>query len=184
MTAQWMNGTGLTVGRGAISRPSTRWEGEMALFLSTVTNKVDKKGRVSVPAAFRNAVAKTGFSGVVVHPHLRQPCLQGSDIGYMERLSDTIDSGFGPYNDDRETVAMTILGGSRELAFDPEGRILLPADLLEHGAITTHATFVGLGKTFHIWQPEAFDQELARRQQAAAQGADLIQPVGGRRGDG
>ena len=167
MTAQWMNGTGLTVGRGAISRPSTRWEGEMALFLSTVTNKVDKKGRVSVPAAF-----------------LRQPCLQGSDIGYMERLSDTIDSGFGPYNDDRETVAMTILGGSRELAFDPEGRILLPADLLEHGAITTHATFVGLGKTFHIWQPEAFEQELARRQQAAAQGADLIQPVGGRRGDG
>ena len=44
-----MNGTGLTVGRGAISRPSTRWEGEMALFLSTVTNKVDKKGRVESP---------------------------------------------------------------------------------------------------------------------------------------
>jgi MraZ protein len=144
----------------------------LALFFSTVVNKVDRKGRVSVPAPFRAALEGLSFPGVIVYRSFRLPALEGSGIDRMEEMSDRIDA-LDEFSEDREALA-SIFADAQQLAFDGEGRIVLPQLLCEHACITESAAFVGLGRTFQIWEPQRFEkhqQEL--RERARRQGTTL-----------
>ena len=126
----------------------------MALFTSTFVNKVDKKGRVSVPASFRMALASQSFAGVVVFPSFVHQAIEGAGYELLERLAQSVEQ-FDPFTDEHDAFATTIFGDSHQLSFDSEGRILLPEPLLSHATITTSAAFLGRGGTFQIWEPEA-----------------------------
>jgi len=138
----------------------------MALFLSTYTNKVDKKGRVSIPAPFRAVLANQNFAGIVAYGSFVNPCVEACGMDRIEALSNSIDT-LDPFSEERDAFATTILGGSVQLSFDSEGRVMLPADLIELGNITEKATFVGKGATFEIWQPEAFTDYFANARKEA-----------------
>lgn len=127
----------------------------MGLFLSTFVNKVDKKGRVSVPATFRAAVAQQTFQGIVLYRSFTSPCIEGCGMDFMERLSDSAQT-FDAFSTEQDEISALIFADARQLAFDPEGRIMLPEDLIEHAALSETAAFVGKGQTFQIWQPEAY----------------------------
>ena len=63
---------------------------------------------------------------------------------------------------------------SQPLPFDPEGRIVLPEILTEHAHIIESAAFVGLGKSFQIWEPNRFaDHQAMLRERARRQGTRL-----------
>lgn len=149
----------------------------MPLFLSTTTNRVDRKGRISVPAAFRSALPAGGFEGIVVYASFKHDCIHGADLGFMEKLSDSIHGDFGLYSDENEALANAILASARQLPFDPEGRVLLPRDLIEHAGISKEATFVGLGKTFQIWEPAAYARHRDTQRSLAEQTAAGLRPV-------
>lgn len=134
----------------------------MALFLSTVTNKVDKKGRVSVPAPFRAALDGQDFQGVVLFRSNQHPCLEGFDYAYMQQLSDRLDH-FDMFSDQQDDLAASIFGDCVQLAFDGDGRITLPIELMEYATVVEKASFVGMGKKFQIWSPESY---ATRRDQA------------------
>lgn len=136
----------------------------MALFLATHHNRVDKKGRVSVPAQFRAAIADQAFQGIVVFPSHKAAALEGFSMGQMEQLSANIDS-FDMFSDAHDDLATTMFGSSVPLPFDGEGRIVLPKDLCTHAGITDAVAFVGLGKKFQIWEPEAFAAHQAAAQE-------------------
>jgi len=140
----------------------------MALFLSTYTNKVDKKGRVSVPANFRAALQKEEFHGVVVYGSFVNECIESCGMARMARLSESIDS-LDPYSEERDAFAATILGGSSQLPFDGEGRVILPEALMQETGITDKAVFVGKGATFEIWSPVAFEKYSAKAKELAKQ---------------
>ncbi len=131
----------------------------MRPFLSTYTNKVDAKGRISVPARFRQVVAEGDFGGVVIFPSFSAPCLEGVSMERMEELSDMIDAEFEPFDDTYGAFAHSILADSYELMFDGDGRVLFPEELLDHAHIGEHATFVGLGKRFQIWAPNIYARQ-------------------------
>ncbi len=126
----------------------------MALFTSTFLNKVDKKGRVSVPAPFRMALASQSFAGVVVFPSFVHQAIEGAGYELLERLAQSVEQ-FDPFTDEHDAFATTIFGDTHQLSFDSEGRILLPEPLLSHATITTTAAFLGRGGTYQIWEPEA-----------------------------
>ena len=128
----------------------------MALFLSRFDNRVDRKGRVSVPASFRADLTADVFAGVVVFPSPgTSGAIDGCDIGRMKQLAEGIDT-FNPFSAEYGDLATAILTKSHRLPFDGEGRIILPQPLLEHAGITNMATFAGRGATFQIWAPEAY----------------------------
>jgi MraZ protein len=135
----------------------------MALFLSTYTNKVDAKGRVSVPAGFRTSVSDQNFQGVVLIPSSRLPVLEGFGMATMQDLSQRFDRFdlFSRSDDDLESLAF--FGDATPLTFDETGRIGIPKELLAHAKIKDTAVFVGLGTKFQIWEPKAF---AARRETA------------------
>ncbi len=157
----------------------------MALFLSTFVNKVDRKGRVSVPAPFRAALAGQVFNGIVAFRSYKQRTIEASGIDRMASLSESLDE-MELFSEAQDDLASTIFADAHRLPFDGEGRIVLSPVLAEHAGIvlspvlaehagiTDMAAFVGCGATFQIWEPEAFraHQEQARAR-ARRQGATL-----------
>jgi MraZ protein len=135
----------------------------VALFLSTYVNKVDRKGRVSVPAPFRAALAGQSFAGIVVFPGINSAALEGSGIDRIERLVGRID-GLPEFSEERDALS-AIFADALQLPFDSEGRIMLTEALCEHAGIVIEggATFVGNGATFQIWEPGRFEQHQRDR---------------------
>ncbi len=152
----------------------------MALFLSTYTNKLDKKGRVSIPAPFRSVLSAENFNGVIVYPSFVYECIEACGMNRIEKLSESIDS-MDPFSDERDAFAATILGGSVQLQFDDGGRVLLPSQLIEQAGLSDAAVFIGKGQTFEIWSPERFEAYSDKaRQMAKAKRASLsLMPKGG-----
>jgi MraZ protein len=113
---------------------------------------VDQKGRVSVPAAFRTALAGQQFQGIVVFPSLRADAIEGCGWDFMEHLDARVQDValFSPAHND---LASTIFGVSHQLAFDSTGRIQLPEILRAKAGITDKAAFFGMGKLFQVWDP-------------------------------
>jgi MraZ protein len=136
----------------------------MTLFLSTFMNRLDKKGRVSVPAPFRLALSGQAFQGVVVFRSYKSSAIEGMGMNRMERLSQSVDQ-LDMFSDVQDDFAATIFADSHMLAFDGDGRIVLPELLIKHAQIENNVAFVGRGATFQIWNGEAFEahQEKARQ---------------------
>ena len=145
----------------------------MALFMSTYVNKVDRKGRVSVPATFRAALAGQRFPGIVVFPSFKNPALDCSGIGRMDELAARLET-LDEFSEEHENLAALLFGASQPLPFDSEGRVVLPEKFAEHARITESAAFVGLGKSFQIWEPNLFaEHEADLRDRARRQGTRL-----------
>ena len=145
----------------------------MALFLSTFNNKIDSKGRVSVPSQFRAALSGNNFAGVVVYESFTNKCIEGCDLSRIANLSESIDN-LDPFSEIRDAFATTILGSAVQLPFDGDGRIILPAKLIKLAQIDKKAIFVGKGKTFEIWQEDNFEIHSRQARQAAKEQRNLL----------
>jgi MraZ protein len=133
----------------------------VALFLSTFINKVDAKGRVSVPAQFRASLVNDNYSTMVVYESFINQCIEGCDIERIKKISESIDN-LEPFSEERDAFATTVLGGSVQLSIDGDGRVILPENLLKTAKIKENAVFVGKGSTFEIWEPKSFDIYLEK----------------------
>ena len=129
----------------------------MALFLSTYTNKVDRKGRVSVPASFRTALSGETFQGIVLFRSHTHDCLEGFGHSAMEELGDRLDH-YDLFSAEQDDMATAIFGQAAALPFDGDGRIILPSDLIAFAGLDEQAAFVGLGRKFQVWNPDAFEK--------------------------
>jgi MraZ protein len=138
-------------------------DGKMALFLGTILNKIDAKGRVSVPAGFRAAIKGDEFEGVVLYHSLTQGCIDGCTMARMEKISEATDS-LDLFSEENQNLSSLIFSDARQLSFDVTGRIVIPPDLIKSAGIKGEALFVGKGRTFQIWAPAAFakSQEAER----------------------
>ena len=127
------------------------------MFLSTYENKLDKKGRVSVPASYRSYLSNLGYNGVICYPSFNNHSIEAWPQDRIEKISKTIDS-LNPFEEKRDFFATSILSESINLQFDSEGRISLTSKLLKHAKIRNSMLFVGQGKTFQIWEPTLFEK--------------------------
>jgi len=129
----------------------------MKLFLSTFINKIDKKGRVSVPASFRSALKDEEFKGIIAFKSHKNKALEGWSFSRIEQISDSLDN-FEVFSEEQDYLATAIFSESQQLGFDSDGRITLPADMIEYLSLSDKIAFVGLGKTFQIWNPDDLDE--------------------------
>ena len=134
------------------------------MFLSSYENKLDKKGRVSVPATFRSHLSSMGYNGFISYPSFNHAALEACSQDRIEKLSDTIDT-LNPFEEKRDYFATAVLSDSSHLIFDTEGRVQFPEHLLKIAKISKEILFVGLGKTFQVWSPGNFEKfkNIARK---------------------
>lgn len=153
----------------------------MATFLSNTVNKVDKKGRVSVPSAFRAVIGAgvggaTGFQGVALYPAIGAPCLEGSDMGFFDALSRRIHERHSAVSQKSARLARRLLGSVETLAWDSEGRVLIPAGLRNYAGIGDQAKFIGIGPKFQIWDPKRLMEYEAEEEFDVEEEADFLGP--------
>ncbi|MBL0725603.1 MAG: cell division/cell wall cluster transcriptional repressor MraZ [Alphaproteobacteria bacterium] len=139
----------------------------MALFLSTYKNKIDKKGRVSVPSQFRSTLKGEDFEGVIIYKSIINNCLEGCPLSRIVKLNEAIES-MDTLSEERDAFATSILGACHQISFDTEGRIIVPKDLLFNVDIEENAVFVGKGATFEIWSSDLFSKHLLKSQEIAS----------------
>jgi MraZ protein len=145
----------------------------MALFLSTFSNKVDAKGRVSVPAQFRASLVNDNFASMVIYESFINECIEGCDLERIKKLSESIDN-LDPFSEERDAFATAVLGGSVQLSIDGDGRVILPEILLKKAKIKDVAVFIGKGSTFEIWEPKHFEEYMAQAKAQAKSKRNLL----------
>jgi MraZ protein len=145
-------------------------------FVSKIVNKLDAKGRVSVPALFRQVLAAQQTEGFYCVKAVGHPALNGFGDAFFAEADDKLKA-FNPiFSKEYAAQATAIFGQARHLAFDDEGRVRLPDDLIAHAGIGERVLFVGLDRIFEIWNPEIFEPvEAARleRMQRAYEAGEL-----------
>lgn len=136
-------------------------------------NKVDKKGRISVPKRFRDVMERQGFRGLYAFPSFKFPAIETCGLALMRRMSESLDD-LALFSDDRDDLVTVVMNNAEELPFDPEGRVVLPKEFLDHAGIASEAVFVGAGTRCQIWEPDAFAAHNKRAfASARARGATL-----------
>ena len=147
----------------------------MALFLDTFVNKLDRKGRVSVPAPYRQQLASNGFQGIAALPSFKHRAIQCGSLEWLDQINRQL-GGVDLFSDEHDDLTATLFGDTKQLPFDGEGRIMLPAPLTSHAGIDGVAAFVGRGPFFEIWEPKALEVYKAEARQRALEKGRTLRP--------
>lgn len=135
--------------------------GGLDRFVSHFLNRLDAKGRVSIPASFRSVLMRDGFDGLYVHPSLDAAALDCGGNALLKEI-DALLEMHPPYSLERDVFSTALIGTSEILKIDPEGRISLSETAKAHAGISSEIAFVGLGHKFQIWEPSRFRSHLAK----------------------
>ncbi|MBR2033199.1 MAG: division/cell wall cluster transcriptional repressor MraZ [Alphaproteobacteria bacterium] len=136
------------------------------LFMDTVLNKVDAKGRVSLPSDYRAIVKETG-SEIVCYRSLSAPCVEGCLEDLLDKLATQMEDSLDFFSETQDDLTNLVFGDAKRYPFDSTGRIMLSEKLLKHAEIKDSAVFVGKGRKFQIWNPKNWEKEEQRIRVAA-----------------
>ena len=147
-------------------------------FLGTHQNRLDAKGRVSIPAAFRAALrTEAGAEGptpLILRMSHKHPCVEGWPVDRFALLATPLGR-LNQFSDAHDNMSSTLFADAFPAEADKEGRVVLPGELVEHAGLTNQVTFMGMGEHFQIWEPNAAARrraearEVARAQQLSLQ---------------
>ena len=146
------------------------------LFMDTVANKVDAKGRVSLPSDYR-AIAKSKESEIVCYRSLTAQCIEGCLEDLLDKLASEMEDALDFFSETQDDLTNLVFGDAKRFSFDSTGRIMLSAKLLDHAQITDTAVFVGKGRKFQIWNPENWKKEEARIRAEVLKKRPSIKPI-------
>ena len=146
----------------------------MDAFISTYTNRLDAKGRVSIPASFRAVLAVDGFDGLYCCPTMDRQAVDAGGNALRRTIAGML-ANFEPMSEDHELLSTTLIGESEVLKLDQDGRVVLTDTIREHAGIADGVTFVGQEYKFQIWEPERF---LAYREEAKNRSRELRKRLG------
>jgi MraZ protein len=147
----------------------------MSQFLGTHQNRLDAKGRVSVPSAFRTTL-RAGMGEAVtdenapvkfiLRPSHKHACIEGWPVAKFDTLAASVGQ-FNTFSDAHEDMSAALYADAFPVETDKEGRVILPAELVAHAGLTNAVAFMGMGETFQIWEPEAATRRRAEAREAA-----------------
>lgn len=124
-------------------------------------HSLDAKGRLSIPARFRDHIAKR-YSPTFVLTNFDR-CLVGYPLEEWETLERQI-AALPQLKPEVKAFQRFFLSGASECAIDRQGRILIPQSLRNFAAIKTDCVLIGLSKKFELWSNERWQKEFASAQ--------------------
>jgi MraZ protein len=136
----------------------------MHLFLSKYINLIDKKGRVSIPANYRNILSSS--NSIVIYPSLKNKCIEVWPEYKMQDMINTIDK-LELFSKERDAFQTVVFSQSCSLNLDSEGRVIVPKSMLETIQVVDKLMFVGKGNVFEMWNPNLFEIYLDKCKQIA-----------------
>ena len=125
----------------------------MTQFLGTHKGKLDKKGRISVPAAFRGVLEALGTAEIVLFPSFRHPCIEAWPAPAFAALSaghSTLDV----FSDASDNLAGALFALAHPARPASEGRLVLPEELIAAAGLGEAIAFLGANQCFQLWDSE------------------------------
>ena len=140
----------------------------MSHFLGTHQNRLDSKGRVSIPAPFRTHLRSEpdGPASAILRPSHKHPCIEAWPEAVFQTLAGPLDR-LDMFSEDQDDLMMALYADATRVDADKEGRVLLPESLVQHAGLKDTVTFMGLGRTFQMWEPGAAERRRAEARNAA-----------------
>lgn len=135
-------------------------------FRGESTHKVDAKGRVSIPAAFRRVLEEGDPDWtdglypnlILVYGGKSRSFIEGYTVNSMDDVDDRI-AQLPRGSKQRRLLERMFSGQSLQIQVDPTGRLVLSQKLRDKIGITSEAFFIASGDTFQIWEPSAYDDD-------------------------
>ncbi len=136
----------------------------MNRFLSHATNRIDAKGRVSVPAMFRAVLSSLDIRELYCFQDFVFPAISVGGPDLLDRFERQI-AGEDPFSPQANQMSLLVHGGGVFMKLDQEGRLMVTDFIRDFTGITTDVTFVGRADHFQLWAPQAFtDMQAAARE--------------------
>ena len=131
------------------------------MFQGEYTNNMDDKGRINIPAPFRDVLQKSYAEPIIIIARDPQnPCLRVYPQQEWKRLLAKI--GARPSNDRIvQAFKRTVISSAQEYSPDKQGRVLIPQNLRDYAGVGKGTVFAGSLDTFEIWDANAWDTQLA-----------------------
>ena len=125
----------------------------MELFVSTFINKIDKKGRVSLPSIFRNALPSEHRNEIILNKSLINNTIEGLSVLRVKEIASRIDN-LDFFSDEHDDFSTSIFSEMVPTNLDKEGRFLIPEYLKKFANIKDEVSFIGQGFYFQIVNPK------------------------------
>src|SRR5437879_2872440 len=107
----------------------------MTSFLGTHQNRLDAKGRVSIPAPFRAALKSgDGPARLVLRPSHKHPCVEGWPEDVFQALSAPLER-LDMFSEEHDDLAAALYADAYPTEADREGRIVLPSNLVSYAGV-------------------------------------------------
>lgn len=151
------------MGRSGNLRPSPR------MLLGAFDHTLDDKNRLTLPAKFREAF----LDGVVVTRGL-DGCLYAFRRADWDRLVDTRLSSLDPLSPEGRRLQRHFFSGASEAELDKQGRVMIPAQLIEHAKLAKEVVVAGVNDRLEIWDRAAWRKELAEVEGSAEDVAERL----------
>ena len=128
------------------------------MFKGTYRHRIDAKGRLPVPAAFRRELAEAGPATVVVTP--LDQCLAAYPMREWARLEQQLVQ-LPPFSAPAKALTRLVTSRAVDCDLDVQGRVLLPQSLRSAAGLRAEAVVIGVLNRFEIWAPERWDSFVA-----------------------
>jgi MraZ protein len=140
------------------------------VFLGTHSPRLDDKGRLFLPAKFRDRLA----SGLVV-TRGQERCLYVFPMDEFVRVAETMKTAPVTSRAVRDYLRVFLSGASDEIP-DKQGRVTIPATLREYAGLSRDCTVIGAGSRVEVWDSAAWTSYLDSTEQAFADQAEEVIP--------
>ena len=147
----------------------------MKIFLSNAINKIDAKGRISIPASFRSVLEFQGYPGVYLFPSFTSNSIDGGGMELINQISKSVER-MQLFAEETDALSTSLFADTYNLTYDKDGRISLPENLIIHANLMDKAIFVGQGRKFQIWNPDDFEEFKKKAKIKALEHRNLIGP--------
>jgi MraZ protein len=145
----------------------------MESFVGDYTGKVDVKGRITFPSAFKKQMPDDSSTSFVIKKDIFEKCLILFTSDEWERQNKIIRAGINPYNKEHTKFLREFYRGTAEVTLDTNNRLLVPARLLEYAQIESEIYFSGQDRKIEIWAKNSYES----KEESAEDFAELAEKI-------
>jgi len=128
----------------------------MINFIGDYNVKLDAKGRLTFPAAFKKQIREALQDGFVLKRDVFESCLIMYPMEEWERQNKIIRSRTNPYNKEHAKFLRMFFAGTAEVSLDSNNRILVPKRLLDYAGVKSEVVLAGQSGKIEIWAAEKY----------------------------
>jgi len=146
----------------------------MITFIGDYTVRLDPKGRLSFPAAFKKQIKDGAGNGFVLKRDVFDSCLILYPMEEWDRQNRIIRSKTNPYNKEHAQFLRMFYSGTAEVSLDASNRMLIPKRLLEYAGIRDEVVMAGQSGRIEIWASDQYSRVSQADEDFAAMAEKIL----------